>query len=63
MFFHYLLIRRPKDPEETGSKGYEGSSEGCWEEFMARSDRSFEATRLAEAEGNGDVRTMVKVKR
>ena len=41
--------------EETGSEGYEGSSEGCWEEFTARSDGGFEATRPAEAEGDGDV--------
>jgi hypothetical protein len=41
--------------EETGSEGYEGSSEGCWEEFTARSDGGFEATGPAEAEGNGDV--------
>jgi hypothetical protein len=41
--------------EETGSEGYEGSSEGCWEDFTARSDGGFEATRPAEAEGDGDV--------
>ena len=41
--------------EETGSEGYEGSSEGCGEEFTARSDGGFEATRPAEAEGSGDV--------
>ena len=41
--------------EETGSEGYEGSSEGCWEEVTARSDGGFEATRLVEAEGDGDV--------
>jgi hypothetical protein len=41
--------------EETGSEGYEGSSEGCCEEFTARSDGGFEATGPAEAEGNGDV--------
>ena len=37
------------------SEGYEGSSEGSWEEFTARSDRGFEAIGPAEAEGNGDV--------
>ena len=41
--------------EETGSEGYEGSSEGLWEEFTARSDGGFEATRPAGAEGDGDV--------
>ena len=41
--------------EETGSEGYGRSSEGCWEEFTARSDGGFEATGPAEAEGKGDV--------
>ena len=40
--------------EEARSEGYKGSSEGYWEEFTARSDGSFEATRPAEAEGDGD---------
>ena len=47
--------------EETGSEGYEESSGGSWEEFVARSDGGFEATRpveatrLVEAKGDGDV--------
>ena len=40
--------------EETGSEGYEGSSEGYLEEFTARSDGGFEATRPVKAEGDGD---------
>ena len=40
--------------EKTRGKGWEGSSEGSQEELEAQSDGGFEATRLEEAEGDGD---------
>ena len=41
--------------EKTRGEDWEGSSEGSLEEFTVRSDGGFEATRPAEAEGDGDV--------
>ena len=40
---------------KTGGEGCEGSSEGSLGEFVVRSNSSFEAIRLAEATGDGDV--------